>query len=117
MGMRPEEVIENTPEQTPAIGSSGAEARGLTDAEATRRLAQFGENALAEHRVSVLHRLAQFFWGTIPRMIEAAAVLSAGVRHWADLAIIEPPPIEGSRPDEHRDPAVTLKRAGTVVIG
>jgi H+-transporting ATPase len=63
-------------------------AAGLTEAEATRRLAQYGENALAEHRVGVLERLAGFFWGPIPWMIEIAAVLSAVLGHWADLAII-----------------------------
>ena len=61
---------------------------GLTEAEAGRRLAQFGENALAEHPVSVFERLAHFFWGPIPWMIEAAAVLSAVLGHWADLVII-----------------------------
>ena len=63
-------------------------ADGLTEVEAARRLAQYGENALAEHHVSMLQRLGQFFWGPIPWMIEAAAALSAAVRHWADLVII-----------------------------
>ncbi len=65
-----------------------ADTTGLTDAEATRRLSQYGENALAEHHISALERLAQFFWGPIPWMIEIAAVLSAILRHWDDLAII-----------------------------
>ena len=64
------------------------DATGLTEAEATRRLAQYGENALVEHRVSTLERLAHFFWGPIPWMIEVAAVLSGVLQHWADLAII-----------------------------
>ncbi len=53
-----------------------ADAAGLSEAEAARRLAQYGENALVEHHVSVLERLAHFFWGPIPWMIEIAAVLS-----------------------------------------
>ncbi len=61
---------------------------GLSNAEAARRLAQYGENALAEHHVSALERLARFFWGPIPWMIEVAAVLSGVLRHWEDLAII-----------------------------
>jgi H+-transporting ATPase len=65
-----------------------ADAAGLTEAEAARRLAQYGENALIEHRVSVFERLAHFFWGPIPWMIEIAAVLSGVLEHWADLAII-----------------------------
>jgi H+-transporting ATPase len=61
---------------------------GLTQAEAERRLAQYGENALAEHHVSALERLLRFFWGPIPWMIEIAAMLSAVLGHWDDLAII-----------------------------
>jgi H+-transporting ATPase len=53
-----------------------------------RRLAQYGENALVEHHISVLERLARFFWGPIPWMIEIAAILSGVLRHWGDLAII-----------------------------
>ena len=76
----PAELSPATPSQT--------EAAGLSEAEAARRLAQYGENALSEHHVSVLERLAHFFWGPIPWMIEAAAVLSGLLQHWADLAII-----------------------------
>jgi H+-transporting ATPase len=61
---------------------------GLSSAEAARQLAQYGENALAERHVSALERLARFFWGPIPWMIEIAAVLSGVLRHWEDLAII-----------------------------
>ncbi|MBS0519543.1 MAG: plasma-membrane proton-efflux P-type ATPase [Proteobacteria bacterium] len=61
---------------------------GLSEAEATRRLSQFGDNALAEAHTGVLARLASYFWGPIPWMIEIAAVLSAAVQHWADFAII-----------------------------
>ncbi|HUO55049.1 MAG TPA: plasma-membrane proton-efflux P-type ATPase [Rhodoblastus sp.] len=65
-----------------------ADPSGLSEAEAARRLAQYGENALAEHHVGVVQRLAQFFWGPIPWMIEIAAALSAALAHWGDLAII-----------------------------
>jgi H+-transporting ATPase len=68
----------------PLPGNTG----GLTEAEAARRLSQYGENVLAERRVSAWERLARFFWGPIPWMIEIAAALSAVLRHWADLAII-----------------------------
>ncbi len=63
-------------------------ADGLTEAEAARRLAQYGANELAEHHVSAFERLLHFFWGPIPWMIEIAAVLSAVLGHWADLVII-----------------------------
>src|SRR5271165_1666152 len=65
-----------------------AESAGLSEAEAAKRLAQCGENALVEHHISLLERLADFFWGPIPWMIEIAALLSGLLQHWADLAII-----------------------------
>lgn len=61
---------------------------GLTQTEADRWLARYGENSIAEHQVGALEWLARFFWGPIPWMIEIAAGLSALVRHWADLVVI-----------------------------
>jgi H+-transporting ATPase len=54
---------ENATRQTADVAS---ETAGLTEAEAARQLQQYGENALAEHHVSVFERLAHFFWGPIP---------------------------------------------------
>ncbi|HTZ01766.1 MAG TPA: plasma-membrane proton-efflux P-type ATPase [Xanthobacteraceae bacterium] len=68
--------------------ASATAAAGLSETEARQRLTQYGENALVEHNVSALERLARFFWGPIPWMIEVAAALSAVLRHWDDLAII-----------------------------
>jgi H+-transporting ATPase len=67
---------------------TATEASGLSEVEAQRRLGQYGENALVEHHISALERLARFFWGPIPWMIEIAAVLSGMLQHWDDLAII-----------------------------
>ncbi len=50
--------------QAPIPG--GDAASGLTEAEAERRLAQYGENALAEHHVSVFERLPIFSGGRSP---------------------------------------------------
>jgi H+-transporting ATPase len=85
--MHQEANITERPDDAPAPAPEQA-AAGLSDAEATRRLAQYGENSLAEHRVGVVERLARFFWGPIPWMIEIAAILSAVLSHWGDLAII-----------------------------
>ena len=63
-------------------------ADGLTQAEADRRLTRYGPNALAEKKVNPLLKFLSYFWGPIPWMIEAAAVLSAVVQHWPDLVII-----------------------------
>jgi H+-transporting ATPase len=66
----------------------GASAEGLSAAEAQRRLAQYGYNELPEKEVNPLLKFLSYFWGPIAWMIEAAAVLSGLIRHWADFAII-----------------------------
>ena len=62
--------------------------QGLSGAEATARLAQYGPNALEEEKTHPLLKFLGYFWGPIPGMIEVAAILSALVKHWGDLIII-----------------------------
>ena len=62
--------------------------RGLSDAQAARRLAHYGPNAIEEKRARPFLKFLSFFWGPIPWMIETAALLSAAVQHWEDFAII-----------------------------
>jgi H+-transporting ATPase len=62
--------------------------QGLTKADADKRLAQDGPNEIAEKTVNPLLKFLSYFWGPIPWMIEAAAVLSAVVHHWSDFVII-----------------------------
>jgi H+-transporting ATPase len=62
--------------------------RGLTGAEAAGRIGRFGYNEIAEKEEPLWHRLFRRFWGPIPWMIEAAALLSAVVRKWEDFIII-----------------------------
>ena len=61
---------------------------GLSTAEATRRLAQYGPNEIAEHKTNPLLKFLSYFWGPIPWMIEIAVVLSGAVGHWPDFFII-----------------------------
>jgi len=61
---------------------------GLSEAEAAQRLSQFGFNELPEDKRNLFLDFISHFWGPIPWMIEAAVVLSALVRHWADFFII-----------------------------
>ncbi len=61
---------------------------GLTSSEAQARVRQYGYNEIAEAHVGALRKFLGYFWGPIPWMIEAAAILSAAVRHWVDLVII-----------------------------
>ncbi len=61
---------------------------GLTAAEAARRLAQYGPNALEDKTESKWRRLLQYFWGPLPFLIEAAAVISAIRRDWPDFGVV-----------------------------
>jgi H+-transporting ATPase len=63
-------------------------ADGLSQAEAQKRLVQYGPNELAEKKTNALLNFLGYFWGPIPWMIEAAVVLSAVDRHWPDFFII-----------------------------
>ena len=66
----------------------GSSRDGLSQAQAAERLQRFGPNALPQPHDSLVRKLLHYFWGPIPWMIEAAAVLSALVRHWPDFGII-----------------------------
>jgi H+-transporting ATPase len=73
------------PELQARLGSS---PDGLSQAEAQRRLAQYGPNEIAEKKINPFLKFLTYFWGPIPWMIEAAVILSALVRHWPDFFII-----------------------------
>jgi len=61
---------------------------GLSSSEAKKRLLKNGENRLEDDKRDLLKLLLSHLWGPIPWMIEAAALLSAVVQHWAVVAII-----------------------------
>ena len=61
---------------------------GLTQAEAAKRLTQYGPNELTEKKSNPFLKFLGYFWGPIPWMIEAAVILSGLVRHWLDFFII-----------------------------
>ena len=61
---------------------------GLTQAEAQKRLTQYGPNELIEEKTNLFLKFLSYFWGPIPWMIEAAVILSAVAQHWPDFAII-----------------------------
>jgi H+-transporting ATPase len=73
------------PELQAKLGSS---PDGLTQAEAQKRLAQYGPNEIGEKKTNPFLKFLAYLWGPIPWMIEVAVVLSALARHWPDFAII-----------------------------
>src|SRR5271163_1681188 len=66
----------------------GSSPDGLTQAEAQKRLSQYGANEIAEKKTNEILKFLSYFWGPIPWMIEAAVILSAAARHWPDFGII-----------------------------
>jgi H+-transporting ATPase len=62
--------------------------KGLSSSEAAKRLQQYGPNEIAEKKRSAVLAFLSYFWGPIPWMIEAAAVISAVLQNWDDLVII-----------------------------
>ncbi len=73
------------PELEKKLGSS---PDGLSQAEAQKRLTQYGPNEIEEKKTNSFLKFLTYFWGPIPWMIEAAVILSAVARHWPDFAII-----------------------------
>ncbi len=61
---------------------------GLSQAEAEKRLSQYGPNEIEEKKTNLLLKFLSYFWGPIPWMIEVAVILSGVVRHWPDFFII-----------------------------
>jgi H+-transporting ATPase len=66
----------------------GYSPNGLSQAEAEKRLTQYGPNELAEKKTNLFLKFLGYFWGPIPWMIEIAVILSGVLRHWPDFFII-----------------------------
>jgi len=73
------------PELTAKLGSSPG---GLSQAEAQKRLMQYGPNEIEEKKSNPFLKFLTYFWGPIPWMIEGAVILSGVVGHWEDFSII-----------------------------
>jgi len=73
------------PEVEKKLGSS---PDGLSQAEAQKRLTQYGPNELEEKKANAFLKFLSYFWDPIPWMIEAAVILSAVAQHWPDFVII-----------------------------
>ena len=66
----------------------GSSPDGLSQAEAEKRLTEYGPNEIAEKKTNEFLKFLSYFWGPIPWMIEVAVILSGVVRHWMDFGII-----------------------------
>ena len=71
-----------------ALGKLDTSAKGLSGAEAATRLARYGRNAIDAHEESRWRKLAGYFWGPLPWMIEAAALISLFRRDWSDFFVV-----------------------------
>jgi H+-transporting ATPase len=81
-----ENIRNKSPEELFEEIGSGPE--GLAGAEVQKRLSEYGPNAIEEKKENPILKFLKYFWGPIPWMIEAAAVLSLIVQHLTDLIII-----------------------------
>jgi H+-transporting ATPase len=62
--------------------------KGLSESEAQNRLLEVGPNEIPEKKVNPLLKFLLYFWGPIPWMIEAAAIMSIIIHHMEDFYII-----------------------------
>lgn len=62
--------------------------QGLSSADAARLHQTYGPNTIAAHEESRWSKLLGYFWGPIPWMIEAAALLSLIRLDWPDFIVV-----------------------------
>jgi H+-transporting ATPase len=82
---RPEALSEAIAQKT---GVAGPMPTGLTSAEARRRLADVGPNAVPEERPSALATLLEKFWGPVPWLLEAAIVVQLTLGAWVEAGVV-----------------------------
>ena len=70
------------------LGKLSTTRQGLTSASAAERILEYGYNEIPEKKPNPLLKFLRYFWGPIPLMIEAAALISGVIAHWEDLGII-----------------------------
>ncbi|KAI0536886.1 plasma-membrane proton-e [Xylaria digitata] len=61
---------------------------GLTESEVTNRRRKYGLNQMKEEKENLLLKFFGFFVGPIQFVMEAAAVLAAGLEDWVDFGVI-----------------------------
>ncbi|OLN86203.1 Plasma membrane ATPase 1 [Colletotrichum chlorophyti] len=88
-------VDEEEEDDTPGVGRVVPEEQlqtdtrlGLTKAEVEVRLKKWGRNEMAEQKENLILKFFMFFVGPIQFVMEAAAVLAAGLEDWVDFGVI-----------------------------
>lgn len=74
-------------EQDAAVPSD-VNIEGLSSTEASRRLAQFGPNAVSEPAPHPIRTFATQFWAPVPWMLEAAILLQAALGEYLEASVI-----------------------------
>jgi len=82
------QAVLTSPAQRTVQSSAPSSLNGLTEDEASWKQKQVGFNELPEKKRNAFLEFGKHFWGPIPWMIEAAAILSGIAQHWSDFAII-----------------------------
>lgn len=62
--------------------------RGLAPEEAKSRIGRYGPNEIVQKEKSALLKFAGYFWGPLPWMVEAPAVMALLIQDWVDFSII-----------------------------
>ncbi|MFB1486002.1 MULTISPECIES: plasma-membrane proton-efflux P-type ATPase [unclassified Thiocapsa] len=70
------------------LGKLATSPKGLSPDEAKGRLEKVGPNAIIAREENRWSKLLGYFWGPIPWMIEAAALISLVRRDWPDFAVV-----------------------------
>ncbi len=74
--------------ETDSAGDTGTDMPGLSQAEAQRRLAQDGPNAVEEERESGFRRIMRHFWAPVPWMLEATVALQFAIGGYLEAVLI-----------------------------
>jgi len=62
--------------------------KGLTTAEHTRRLEQYGPNKLPESTINPLFRFLGYMWNPLSWAMEVAAIIAIALLDFADFGVI-----------------------------
>ncbi|KAH6678885.1 plasma membrane ATPase [Plectosphaerella plurivora] len=61
---------------------------GLTEAEVLVRRRKYGDNQMKEEKENLILKFLMYFVGPVQFVMEAAAVLAAGLKDWVDFGVI-----------------------------